>query len=189
MIARSITFSPRCLARPITVRRVMPSRKQSGVGVCSTPSLHEEDVGAGRLGDLAAPVEHQRVGIALALGPVLLDGADHVEPGRLALDRRGARVGPAIVGDRQPQALRARGRIEIGAPVPGGDGDIDLGRLRGDAHLLAAAPGDRADIGVGQLVGARSPRAPPCRARPRNRESRNRASSPIRAGAGCARSA
>src|SRR3989304_7318697 len=39
MIARSITFRPRCLASPMTVRLVMPSRKQSGSGVCSTPSL------------------------------------------------------------------------------------------------------------------------------------------------------
>ena len=69
--ARSPARSPRCRAaraRSITVRRVMPSRKQSGVGVCSSPSRDEEDVGAGRLGHPAAPVEHQRVVVA-ALPP------------------------------------------------------------------------------------------------------------------------
>ncbi len=42
--------------------------------------------------------------------------------------------------------------IEVGGPLPHGDGDVDAVRLRGDAHHLAAAPGDRTDIGVGQIV-------------------------------------
>jgi hypothetical protein len=37
-IARSTTSMPRLRASSITVCRVMPLRKQSGVGVCSTPS-------------------------------------------------------------------------------------------------------------------------------------------------------
>jgi hypothetical protein len=49
----------------MTVRRVMPSRKQSGTGVWIDAVLDEEDVGAGGFGHLAAPVEHQRIGIAL----------------------------------------------------------------------------------------------------------------------------
>ena len=93
MIARSITSMPRFLASPMTVRRVMPSRKQSGVGRVQHAVLDEEDVGAGALGDPAAPVEHQRIGIARALGAVLLERADHVEAGRLG-------SWPARVADR-----------------------------------------------------------------------------------------
>ena len=52
------------LASSITVRRVMPSRKQSAIGVCSAPSSSEEHIGARAFGDAALPVEHQRVGIA-----------------------------------------------------------------------------------------------------------------------------
>ncbi len=118
------------------------------------PVLHEEDVGAGGLGDLPAPVEHERVGIARPLGFMFLDGADHVEPGRLARGRRGARIGPAVMPEGELQAFGARGGIEIRSPIPGGDGDIGLGHLRGDAHLLAAAPGDGAHISFGELVGA-----------------------------------
>ena len=115
--------------------------------------LDEEDVGARALGDAAAPVEHQRVGIAHALGAVLLQRADHVEPGGLGLGRRGGGIGPAILGDRQPDALQPLLHGEVGAPVPGGDGQMDLGRLRRDAHHLAAAPGDRPHVAVGELVG------------------------------------
>ena len=56
------------LTRAMTVRRMMPSRKQSGVGVCSLPSCTQEDVGAGGLGDWPksrAPfwkIEHGRDG-------------------------------------------------------------------------------------------------------------------------------
>ena len=46
--------------------------------------LYEEDVGTGGFGNLPAPVEHQRIGIALTLGAVFLDGADHIKAGRLA---------------------------------------------------------------------------------------------------------
>jgi uncharacterized membrane protein len=45
--------------------------------------LDEEDVGAGRLGHVAAIVEHHRVRTALRLGRVLGHGADHVEARRL----------------------------------------------------------------------------------------------------------
>ena len=83
---------------------------------------------------------------------MLLDGADHIEARRLALGRGRARVRSAIIADGEAQALGARRRIEIGAPIPGGDGEVDLGRLRRDAHLLAAAPGERAHIAVAQLV-------------------------------------
>ena len=115
--------------------------------------LDEEDVGARAFGDAAAPVEHQGVGIAHALGAVLLQRADHVEPGGLGLGRRGRGVGPAILGDRQPDALEALLHGEVGAPIPGGDGQMDLGRLRRDAHHLAAAPGDRPHVAIGELVG------------------------------------
>ena len=62
-------------------------------------------------------------------------------------------VGPAILGDRQPDALQALLHGEVGAPIPGRDGQVDLGRLRRDAHHLAAAPGDRAHIAIDELVG------------------------------------
>ena len=50
---RSSTVQPRCLAMPITARRVMPSRKFSGVGRHQLAVDHQEDVGAGRFGEVA----------------------------------------------------------------------------------------------------------------------------------------
>src|SRR4029077_19950010 len=37
-------------------------------------------------------------------------------------------------------------------PVPGGEGQMDLGRLRRDAHLLSTPPGDRPDVAVDDVV-------------------------------------
>jgi hypothetical protein len=39
MMRRSITWMPRFFASAMTVRRVMPSKKQSGVGVWIFPSV------------------------------------------------------------------------------------------------------------------------------------------------------
>ena len=94
-IARSTTSMPRLRARSMIVRRVIPSRKQSGVGVCSVPSRDEEDIGAGRFGDPAAPVEHQGVVEAPLFGVLLRQGADHVQPRSLRRGRRGVGRGPA----------------------------------------------------------------------------------------------
>ncbi len=43
----------------------------------------DEDIGAGSLSHPVLPVEHDRVGLALTLGNVLGDRADHVEPSGL----------------------------------------------------------------------------------------------------------
>src|SRR6185437_9684436 len=111
----------------------------------------EEDIGAGRFGDLAAPVQHQRVLVALGLGVVLGQRADHVEARGLRLGRRGVRRRPRPFGEFHADALEARLGREIGRPLPAGDGEVDLALLRRDAHLLGAAPGDRPDIAVGDL--------------------------------------
>ena len=86
----------------------------------------EEDVGAGAFGDAALPVEHHGVGIAALFGAVLGDGADHVEAGRLGKAGRGLRIGAAIVGQIEADALEALRRIEIARPFPGGDGEVNL---------------------------------------------------------------
>ena len=59
-----------------------------------------------------------------------------------------SRIGPAIVGEVEPDALQPLRGIEIARPLPGGDGEVDLVVLRRDAHHFGAAPGDRAHIGV-----------------------------------------
>ena len=104
MMRRSITSMPRRLARSITVRRVMPSRKQSAMGVWIAPFCGEEDVGAGAFGDAPLPIEHHGVGVAAPLGAMLGNGADHVEPGGLRLARRGQRIGPPVsaISSRMP---------------------------------------------------------------------------------------
>ena len=112
----------------------------------------EEDVGAGAFGHAALPVEHHRVGIALLLGLVLGDGADHVEAGGLGMDRRALRIGPAIVGDVELDALHLGLGIEHGRPGPGGDGHVDLVVLGGDGHHLRAAPGHGAHILIAAAV-------------------------------------
>jgi hypothetical protein len=75
-----------------------------GLGRVHLAVLDEEDVGARRLGDIAAIVE-ERVGIALGLGRVLRHGADHVEPRRLGLDRDGLGARPLPLRDVEPRAL------------------------------------------------------------------------------------
>ena len=113
----------------------------------------EEDVGAGRLGDAPAPVQHQRVLEPVPLGGVLGQGADHVKPRRLGLHRGGLGRRAAPFGRLQPDALHARLGREIRRPRPGGDGQMDPGRLRRDAHHLAAAPGQGPDVAVDDGIG------------------------------------
>jgi hypothetical protein len=64
----------------------------------------------------------------------------------------GARIGTAILGDIETNAFQLFRRIEVAAPLPDGDGDMDAAGLRRNTHLLAAAPGNRADIGVGKAL-------------------------------------
>ncbi len=137
----------------MTVRRVMPSRKQSASGVWMTPSLTKKMLAPRAFSHAAAVVEHQRVGETRTLGTVLLDGADHVEAGGLGLGRRGGGIRAAIFGKADADALQALFHGEVRAPIPGGDGEVDLRLLSRNAHLLAAAPGDRADVAIDELVG------------------------------------
>jgi hypothetical protein len=69
------------------------------------------------------------------------------------MHRRGPRIGPPPRRHAELDALHARLGIEIGRPLPGGDGDVDPVALGRDAHHLRAAPGDRADIAVDDVVG------------------------------------
>ena len=66
----------------------------------------------------------------------------------MARARRGRGIGPAILGEVEPDALEPLRRIEIARPFPGRDGQVDLVVLRRHAHHLRAAPGDRPHIGV-----------------------------------------
>ena len=149
---RSTTSMPAALARPITVCRVMPSRKQSAIGVWISPSLDEEDVGAGAFGDTALPVEHHGVGIAAPLGAVLGDGADHVEAGGLGMAGRGHRIGAAVFGDVEPDALHLGRRVEHRRPVPDRDGDMDCWRAAPRPPSFPSRARRRADIAVLQAV-------------------------------------
>ena len=79
---------------------------------------------------------------------MLGDGADHVEPGGLGLDRRAFRIGPAVIGEVELDALEPLFGVEIARPFPRGDGEMDGVVLRRDAHHLRAAPGHRPHIGV-----------------------------------------
>ena len=88
-MCRSTTSKPRCRASGDDAAAGDAVQEAVGRRGVDHPVAHQEDVGAGRLGDVAAPVQHQGVGVALPLGRVLGDGADHVEAGRLG--RRSAR--------------------------------------------------------------------------------------------------
>ncbi len=107
---------------------------------------HEEDIRAGRLGHLAAIVQHQRVLITGLLGGMFGEGADHVEARRLGMARRGVGGRPAPLGMGQANALHLVGKIV--APMPDGDGQVDRVVLGRNAHHLRSAPGYRAHIGA-----------------------------------------
>ena len=115
--------------------------------------LQEKHVGARCLGHPAAPVQHQRIGIPSGLSAVFFDRADHVETRGLRLGRGGSWVGTAILRHCQADAGLHGSRVEILAPIPRRDREIDLRVLRGNPHLLAATPGDRADIAIDKIVG------------------------------------
>lgn len=61
---------------------------------------------------------------------MLGNGADHVETGSLGGAGRRLRIGTAAFGDIEADALQLFGRVEIAAPLPDGDGDIDAVGLR-----------------------------------------------------------
>ena len=115
--------------------------------------LDEKGIGARRFGNLAAPVEHQRIVIAAIFGRVLGHGADHVQARCLGLGGRGIGRGPAPGRNVEPEALADGILAEIAAPVPHRDGQMRLGQLRRNAHLLRAAPGDGSHIGIFECIG------------------------------------
>ena len=106
---------------------------------------HKEDVRAGRLGHLAAIVEHQRISIAVPFGGMLGHGADHVKAGRLGMAGRCVGCRTAPFGVRHPDAFHLV--LEIIAPVPDGDRQMDRVLLGRHAHHFRPAPGDGPDIG------------------------------------------
>jgi len=73
MNAPSMTSMPRRFASSIAVWRVMPSRKQSAVGVMNLAILMKKMLPVHSATRPA--VKHHGVGIAFALGLVLGDGA------------------------------------------------------------------------------------------------------------------
>ncbi len=89
------------------------------------PIADEEHVGPRRLGHIAAIVEHHRVGVAVALGGVLGEGADHVQARGLGVHRRHVGAGPAVLGPGQADALGLLLGLEVAGPVPHGDGHVD----------------------------------------------------------------
>ena len=124
-----------------------------GLGRVHLAILHEEDVGARRLGHVAAIIEHHRVGTSLRLGGVFGHGADHVKARRLGMAGDGVGRGAFPLGNIQLGPLHL-GVAVIGAPFPGRDGQTDRVLGGRDAHILARpAPGHRAHIGIGQTVG------------------------------------
>ncbi|AHF86782.1 hypothetical protein RLEG3_25645 [Rhizobium leguminosarum bv. trifolii WSM1689] len=76
-IARSIASMPRCLAEfddglaSDAVQEAIRGRRVNDA------VFDEEDVGAGRLSDLAATIEHHRIRVALGFGGVLGNRVDH----------------------------------------------------------------------------------------------------------------
>ena len=147
MMRRSITSMPRLRASPMTVCRRDAVEETVGDRRVNFAVLDEENVRAGAFGDAAFPVQHHGVGIAFALGPVLGDGADHVEAGRLGKARRG-------LADRAGDSRQGRAGFLSAAARDRNSSAIPSSRWRDgwccsapNAHHFGAAPGDRTDIG------------------------------------------
>src|SRR5690606_40122836 len=98
--------------------------------------LDEEHVRARCFGNLAAPVEHESIGIALLLCSMLGQRADHVEASSLGLRRRSAWIRAAVLSDIETDTLEALLGIEVARPLPDRDRQIDAIALSGDAHHL-----------------------------------------------------
>jgi hypothetical protein len=110
------------------------------------PVLHEEHVGARRLGNVAAPVHHDRVRAALRLGGVLGHGADHVEPRSLgeAGDRLGRGTLPPRCRASPPSSWRRRNRRPTPRPrSPCGPGCATRRRPCRAPSRARSAPGHR----------------------------------------------
>ena len=115
-------------------------------------TLHEEDVRAGRLGDVAAIVQHHRIRAAFLFRLVLRDRADHVQAGSLRLARDGFRTRPLPLGDVELRPL-VLGVAVVGAPIPCGDRNPNPVLPGGNAHVLSgSSPDHRPNVGFRQPV-------------------------------------
>ncbi len=112
----------------------------------------EENVGAGTFSNAPLPVEHHGVGITAPLGAMFGDRADHVEARGLGGGWRRLRIGAAIFGDIEPDALHLLFDVELAGPCPHGNRRIDRRILRCDSHHLATAPGNGAHITIREVV-------------------------------------
>ncbi|MNZ82469.1 hypothetical protein D3C78_1011670 [compost metagenome] len=116
------------------------------------PAFDEEHIGAGGFGDVAAPVEHQRIVVTRVLGVVLAQRGDLVMPGGLGLERAAAGWRAAPARGFQADAGHARRRVEIARPLPAGDGHVHTVEARRGGDHFTAAPGHRAQITLDHLV-------------------------------------
>ena len=120
-------------------------------GRMNLAAVHDEDIVARALGDLALVVEHQGFQAA-GVGPLDL-GEDVVQVVE-RLDPRVDRVG-MVAGRRGRDDLQAVvvQLFRIEADVVGDDDDLRVGRLARIETQAARAPGDdQADVGVGSLL-------------------------------------
>ena len=114
---------------------------------------HQEDVGAGRFGEIALPVEHQRIVEARLERLVLLDAADQVEPRHLGVAGREVGRRAAVPGHGDVDAGIARLHRQPALLRPRRDGEMHRGADGRHAHHLRAAPGDRPHVARLQAVG------------------------------------
>ena len=117
-------------------------------GRMNLAAMHDEDVVAGALGDLALVVEHQgfqaaRLG-SLDLGQDVVQVVERLDP---RIDGVGMIAGRRGRDDLQAVIVQLFG---IEADVVGDDDDLGVGRLARVEAQAAGAPGDDdADVGVG----------------------------------------
>src|SRR3981081_2087918 len=107
---------------------------------------HQEDVGARRFGEVALPVEHQRIVEPGLQRAVLLDAADDVEARLLGVARREIGRWAAIFRHGDVDAGVARHHRQPALLGPRRDGEMHRRADARDAHDLRAAPGDRAYV-------------------------------------------
>ncbi|MNF98892.1 hypothetical protein D3C84_817690 [compost metagenome] len=116
------------------------------------PALDEEHIGAGGFSDMATPVEHQGVVVAVVLGVVLAQRGNLIMPGCLGFEGAAARWRTAPRRGFQANAGHACRRVEIARPLPAGDRHMHAIETRRGGNHLAAAPGHRPQITVDDVV-------------------------------------
>ena len=129
-------------------------QRRGQLRLVNTAVLDDEQVFARALGDETVDVEQQALVVAVVerllacedgvgIGARIL-GAAHRHVHVMARERRG------LDADTLLQGLGA----EVGAPGPGGDGDVHRRAFRGNAHFLRAVERDRAQVAFSELVRA-----------------------------------